>query len=462
MITPPETLAPQDWEWEQLREKFHQSDTLASLVLAAWQMGMGMARGFVMHELHRRAQQRESWGNCPVCGTRLHSKGYVHRRMLTLVGWVDWERRVGRCPNHCKGSQSAPLDEQLGIAPYAQTSVELVRLGCLLALFLPYGLAVEILQQLCGVRLSDAVLWQWVQQYGKQAQESVNTQLQDWQQGNQPDLAPLSAALAALPLLIGADGVSVPFRPQVGSPKGKIVYQEIKVALLVRLGSRLKRSGERVSQLLHRRIVAVRGDIEALQGQLQLETHRQSIEAAPQVAWISDGARGLWGLFERCFAPLAVGILDFYHATQHLFEAAQAYGHTLPTRTPDEWFTRLRHQLRHGYVHRIIREFSALLRYHSTPESAKPTLKRVRDYLRTHLQHLQYRAFKKQGLPIGSGMVESACKWLITQRFKGVGMRWSEAGFDHLLVLRVAWVNQRFDTLFSQHPLSPTLYSPNQ
>jgi hypothetical protein len=36
-------------------------------------------------------------------------------------------------------------------------------------------------------------------------------------------------------------------------------------------------------------------------------------------------------------------------------------------------------------------------------------------------------------------MVESACTWLIQQRFKGVGMRWSEDGFNHLLHLRLAW-----------------------
>ena len=45
-------------------------------------------------------------------------------------------------------------------------------------------------------------------------------------------------------------------------------------------------------------------------------------------------------------------------------------------------------------------------------------------------------------------MVESACKWLIQQRFKGVGMRWSEDGFNHLLHLRLAWVNGSFETLF--------------
>ena len=167
-------------------------------------------------------------------------------------------------------------------------------------------------------------------------------------------------------------------------------------------------------------------------------------------------------LFERCFASVTIGILDFYPATQHLFEAAVAYGNTVAERTPEQWFTRLRHHLRHGYVHRILDEFAALRRYASTPDAAKPKLTQVQNYLKIHLKHLQYRQFKQLGLPIGSGMVESACKWLITHRFKGVGMRWSESGCDHLLQLRVAWVNQRFDQLFNDHPLSPTFYSPNQ
>lgn len=89
-------------------------------------------------------------------------------------------------------------------------------------------------------------------------------------------------------------------------------------------------------------------------------------------------------------------------------------------------------------------------------------LQQVRDYLKIHLKHMQYRRFKKLGLPIGSGMVESACKWLIQQRFKGTGMRWSEDGFNHLLHLRLAWVNQRFDPLFADDSLAPTLYSPNR
>src|SRR5205823_6450279 len=74
------------------------------------------------------------------------------------------------------------------------------------------------------------------------------------------------------------------------------------------------------------------------------------------------------------------------------------------------------------------------------------TLTNVYTYLKTHEDHIHYEHFKAAGLPIGSGLVESACKWLIQQRFKGVGMRWSEAGFNHLLHLRLAWVNQQFDS----------------
>ncbi|PKO20681.1 MAG: hypothetical protein CVU38_18840 [Chloroflexi bacterium HGW-Chloroflexi-1] len=60
-----------------------------------------------------------------------------------------------------------------------------------------------------------------------------------------------------------------------------------------------------------------------------------------------------------------------------------------------------------------------------------------------------YAKFKELGLPLGSGIVESAGKWLIQQRFKGVGMRWSDDGFNHLLHLRLAWVNGRHDNLFA-------------
>ena len=93
--------------------------------------------------------------------------------------------------------------------------------------------------------------------------------------------------------------------------------------------------------------------------------------------------------------------------------------------------------------------WEAALALEGLPTSAHEALTKVYNYLDKHREHIDYAKFKGLGLPIGSGIVESACKWLIQQRFKGVGMRWSEDGFNHLLHLRLAWVNGRFDDLFA-------------
>lgn len=461
MLTLGPSVRPDTSEWQYFHEQLQASTTLASLVLAAWQMGLWLAKTLVEQQLDERAKRPQVWETCTQCGHRLQSKGFVSRRMLTLVGWVEWKRRVGRCPNRCPGSYSTPLDDVLAITPYQQTSIELMRLGCLLAVFLPFELVVQLFMQLCGIRISDDSVWHWVQTFGQQAMQRVETDLGHLANGAEPPREALEPALAALPLVIAADGVSVPFRPHSGMADGKIRFREVKLALLARLKQSQTRTGKTVARLHQRRLVAVLGNIHDLQPRLQLEALRQGITSAAQVVWISDGARGFWRLFEQGFAHLAVGILDFYHATQHLWQAAEAYGNTIPLRTPEPWFEQLRHRLRHGSVLGIIKELGHLLKYRSTPAAAKPTLKRVHQYLSTHRFHLQYPQFKKLGLPIGSGMVESACKWLIVQRFKGTGMRWSESGFNHLLHLRLAWVNGRFDPLFADHSLTPTLHSPN-
>jgi hypothetical protein len=82
------------------------------------------------------------------------------------------------------------------------------------------------------------------------------------------------------------------------------------------------------------------------------------------------------------------------------------------------------------------------------PATAREPLRTVYTSLERHREHINYETYKALGFPLGSGMVERACNWLIQQRFKGVGMRWSEDGCNHLLHLRLAWVNGRFEALF--------------
>jgi len=83
------------------------------------------------------------------------------------------------------------------------------------------------------------------------------------------------------------------------------------------------------------------------------------------------------------------------------------------------------------------------------------------NYLANHIDHMNYADYKNLGLPIGSGIVESTCKWLIQQRFKGVGMRWSDNGFVLLCNLRVAWVNETFHELFFDNAPPQVVNTPD-
>src|SRR4029450_1072617 len=89
-------------------------------------------------------------------------------------------------------------------------------------------------------------------------------QLQAVAQGPRPTEEPLPAQLEAAPLLLGADGVMVPFRPEGEQPRGKTAWHEVKVGVLARLGHHRTRTGKVVARLHQRRLVAVLGAIDAL------------------------------------------------------------------------------------------------------------------------------------------------------------------------------------------------------
>jgi hypothetical protein len=432
---------------QPLLSTIEQAQTLAQLILAVWPLARVLALHIIEYVLAERAQRPIAWPPCPCCGRSLRSKGFAPRQLTSLFGPLRWRRRVGRCPHGCAIPQVAPFDETLGVQPHQRTSGELQCLGCALAVFVPFATAARLLGWYCGGVVSPRAVWCWVQAAGCQAMEHLQEELVAVARGPEPTPEPLTAAQVALPLALGADGVMVPFRPEGGKAKGKLRWREIKVGVLAHLGQHRTRTGQVVTRLVQRRLVAVLGDIEALTPRLWLEALRQGIRSAPQVVWLSDGGRGLWRLYEERFAGHARGILDFYHAAQQLWRGAAAWldGRTTQAR---RWFGWARHRLRHGMPDGVLADLTEALNVEGLPETARETLRTVYAYLSRHREHINYDMYKDLGLPLGSGMVESACKWLIQQRFKGVGMRWSEDGFNHLLHLRLAWVNGRFETLF--------------
>ena len=156
---------------------------------------------------------------------------------------------------------------------------------------------------------------------------------------------------------------------------------------------------------------------------------------------MADGANDNWK-FLSDELPAGHEVVDFYHATEHLHAAiAAAYGDgTLET---SHRYEKLRETLRdeEDGVMTVIRALEYLRKKHRSSK----VLRNATSYFRKRRARMQYAKIKALGLPIGSGMVEAACKTLVAQRLKLSGMRWSQTGAQAILTSRGWDQSERFD-----------------
>ena len=213
----------------------------------------------------------------------------------------------------------ASLDEALGIQPHQRSSGELQALGCALAVFVPFATAARLLGLVQWEHCqSTGGVWGWVQAAGQQAMETLQKHLHALAQGDLPAPEALAAALAAAPLVLGADGVLVLLRPTVVSRPRPVPARSRISAGPLEPASHAHRQGHHLAAP-----ASAGGGLGGYRGawpRLWLEAVRQGISTAPRWSGSCDGARGLWRLYEEQLAAVAAGILDFYHAVQYLWK----------------------------------------------------------------------------------------------------------------------------------------------
>jgi hypothetical protein len=174
-----------------------------------------------------------------------------------------------------------------------------------------------------------------------------------------------------------------------------------------------------------------------------LETHRRGTTTAAMVAAVADGAVWLQH-FVDLHRPDAVRILDFPHAAQHLGGAAQAVwgeGSAAARCWLSGWLT----ELKHGDPAAVLAAVATLPTTEAAdPAAAATVVGQTMEYLAARWAQIQYARFRAQGLPIGSGCVESGHKVVTQARLKGRGMHWAAANINPLLALRCALLNGRW------------------
>lgn len=147
---------------------------------------------------------------------------------------------------------------------------------------------------------------------------------------------------------------------------------------------------------------------------------------------VADGAAENWTFLEN---HTDVQILDFYHASEYLADVAEAVFGKKAERV--EWLDDRCHRLKHkqGAASRLIHEMEQFQQRRLT-KRAREAIDKALTYFRNHKHQMHYARFQAEGLPIGSGVTEAACKSLVKQRLCGSGMRWKEKGAGIVLSLR--------------------------
>ena len=252
----------------------------------------------------------------------------------------------------------------------------------------------------------------------------------------------------AVAMAVSLDGVMAPMkdgqrqakrqqaRAKGQSPSGPAGYQEVGCATV----SYYDRHGER---LCTRRMARMpEGNKATLKSQLTAEVMGALIRRPDlRVVKVADGAPDNWSYLAETL-PVGEEVLDFYHAATHLGDAlGAAYGEgTLQSQERMETLSEVLRDAPDG-VDTVI---GALCRLR-TRYPRRQAIHKALSYFREHRHRMRYGALRAQHLPIGSGVVEAACKTLVSQRLKRSGMRWRTAGGQAILTFRALCQSERFE-----------------
>ena len=256
----------------------------------------------------------------------------------------------------------------------------------------------------------------------------------------------------AVAMAVSLDGVMAPMkdgerhakrqraRAQGQLPSGPAGYQEVGCATV----SYYDRNGVR---LCTRRMARMpEANKATLKRQLTAEVMGALIQRPHlRVVKVADGAPDNWSYLSEVL-PVGQEVLDFYHAAEHLGAAlGAAYGEG--TSKYQERLETLSAVLRDA-PEGVDTVMGALGRLR-TRYPRRQAIHKALAYFREHRHRMRYRDLRAQNLPIGSGVVEAACKTLVSQRLKRSGMRWRTAGGQAILTFRALCQSERFEHAWS-------------
>jgi hypothetical protein len=170
------------------------------------------------------------------------------------------------------------------------------------------------------------------------------------------------------------------------------------------------------------------------------EALRRGLQRALRVVVLGDGALWIWQLAALHF-PGAIQIVDLFHALEHLGTLAKLlYGRESKKakQMTEVWGAKLKE----GDVESVL---TSLKRLRPRDTAGSEAVRREVEYFTTNTERMRYGRFRKEGLFVGSGVVEAGCKTVFGRRLKQSGMHWTVRGANSIIWLRSCQMSDRWE-----------------
>jgi len=398
-----------------------------------------------MHHAGARAMQRLLCMPAPHdhevpcgCGQQARYHETRPKQILTMLGPVIYDRAYYLCPSCHQGH--SPRDRELDVVG-TECSPGVRRMMAVVGSESSFDSGRQQLHLLAGLEVTTKAVERHAEAIGAEIVEREQAKRDRIVQLEFPDIlgGPVSV------LVVEMDGTQLPMvHAELEGRAGRVQGQPARTRE-VKLGcvfthTTTDSKGRPIRDAASTTYTGAIETAELFGRRLYAEAFERGWDRAKRKAVLGDGAEWIWNIADQHFAG-AIQIVDIWHAREHLWDVA-AKLFPSDEKQRKHWAKKLIRKLNRGRVENVVSELRS---FPTRKPELRDKLRIQADYFERNRNRMRYPKFRKQGLFIGSGVIEAGCRTVIGSRLKQSGMFWTVRGANAIIALRCNRLSGKFE-----------------
>ncbi len=365
-----------------------------------------------------------------------------------MCGDVSIKRTYYQC-TECKAPYY-PLDNSLGISQ-SIVSKRLAKAATWLTVFMPFKHVKDFIGSTLQIPISETCLQDITHRLGVKLFKDAE------QQGKRPETVKNESTGEENLLYLQVDGSMAPIK---GEKERE--FKEVKLGLAysdIDIVKRTTEKGKDKVEIKNKRFVSSIGEgVENFKQMFFALAKSKGYYTISEVVLLTDGASWISRMKENYF-PKATHILDWYHVVDHLWKTAHALFGENNIDLCEKWISPLKELLWDGQVEEVIR---ILINEGNSMNKNQEPIWKLHGYFVSNKEGMRYDEFREKGYYIGSGAIESANKYIVANRLKQAGMRWSLSRANSIIWLRCKYFEDKWHEFWQDLELDKYLMDHGQ